>query len=256
VTGTGDEARRWSIGELARATGLTVRTLHHYDQIGLVRPSERTWSGHRRYVEADVRRLYRVRALRSLGLSLEQIGRALEEVGEDLAALNRVLASQLEHLDAEAARLDKLRHQLRSLLERVSASMAPDPEEILNVLETMTMIEGYYSEEQLAYLARRREELGEDAIKAAEAEWPKLIAKMTEHQQAGTPVDDPEVAALARRWAELVAAFHGGDQGVRESLGRLWSERAEELNAQYNTGINAELMGYVQRAQEAAGVQM
>ncbi len=45
--------RRWSVGELARATGLTVRTLHYYDQVGLVRPTERTRSGHRRYTEAS-----------------------------------------------------------------------------------------------------------------------------------------------------------------------------------------------------------
>ncbi|GII88878.1 hypothetical protein Ssi03_68680 [Sphaerisporangium siamense] len=50
-------ARRWSIGELARATGVTVRTLHHYDEIGLVPASERTASGHRRYTEGDLRRL-------------------------------------------------------------------------------------------------------------------------------------------------------------------------------------------------------
>lgn len=53
--------QRWSIGQLARASGVTVRTLHYYDQIGLVSPGERTAAGHRRYVEADVRRLYRVR---------------------------------------------------------------------------------------------------------------------------------------------------------------------------------------------------
>jgi DNA-binding transcriptional MerR regulator len=54
----------WSIGELAAATGLTVRTLHHYDEIGLARPSLRTHAGHRRYTATDVRRLHRVLALR------------------------------------------------------------------------------------------------------------------------------------------------------------------------------------------------
>ncbi|MGH2597039.1 MAG: MerR family transcriptional regulator [Actinomycetota bacterium] len=53
------------IGELAGRAGLTVRTLHHYDQIGLVRASDRTDAGHRRYSEADIRRLYQVVALRS-----------------------------------------------------------------------------------------------------------------------------------------------------------------------------------------------
>jgi DNA-binding transcriptional MerR regulator len=68
------EERRWKVGELARATGLTVRALHHYDELGLLVPSERTQAGHRLYGEDDVRRLYRVVALRHLGLPLSERG--------------------------------------------------------------------------------------------------------------------------------------------------------------------------------------
>jgi DNA-binding transcriptional MerR regulator len=63
----------WKVGELARSTGLTVRTLHHYDQVGLVQPSGRTVAGHRLYDAGDVQRLYQVVALRALGLSLEAV---------------------------------------------------------------------------------------------------------------------------------------------------------------------------------------
>ena len=58
-----------AIGELARETGLTIRTLHHYDAIGLVTPSSRTSGGHRVYSEPDVERLYAVVVLRRIGLS-------------------------------------------------------------------------------------------------------------------------------------------------------------------------------------------
>ncbi|MEU1685299.1 MerR family transcriptional regulator [Micromonospora sp. NPDC005707] len=67
-------ASTWRIGELRRRTGLTVRTLHHWDHVGLLRPSARTSSGHRLYDERDVGRLYRIVALRELGLPLETIG--------------------------------------------------------------------------------------------------------------------------------------------------------------------------------------
>ena len=63
-------ARKWRIGELARETGLTIRTLHHYDAIGLVTPSSRTSGGHRVYSEPDVERLYAVVVLRRIGLSI------------------------------------------------------------------------------------------------------------------------------------------------------------------------------------------
>src|SRR3954462_7931656 len=76
----------FSVGELASASGLTVRTLHHWDEIGLLQPAERSAAGHRRYSSADVERLYRIVALRRLGLPLEQVGAALEVEGPDLTA--------------------------------------------------------------------------------------------------------------------------------------------------------------------------
>jgi MerR family transcriptional regulator, thiopeptide resistance regulator len=76
----------WKIGELARRTGLTVRTLHHYDEIGLLSPVERSGGGHRVYGEADVQRLYRIVSLRSLGFPLEAIAAALDADGFDARA--------------------------------------------------------------------------------------------------------------------------------------------------------------------------
>src|SRR5213592_1835063 len=86
------------IGELAERAGLTVRTLHHNDRIGLVRASARTEAGHRRYSETDVRRLYQVVALRSLGVPLARIARALEGDG---FTLKDAVTAQVEAVDAE-----------------------------------------------------------------------------------------------------------------------------------------------------------
>ena len=76
----------WKVGSLAKATGLTVRALHHYDHVGLLSPSMRTTAGHRLYTADDVARLYRIRLLRGLGFPLEQIASVLEEPGWQLAA--------------------------------------------------------------------------------------------------------------------------------------------------------------------------
>ena len=85
------------VGELARATGLTVRTLHYYEQIGLLVPSGRTDSGHRLYDQADVARLYRICLLRRLGLPLAEIGRALDDPAWSLStAIDRHLR-ELDH---------------------------------------------------------------------------------------------------------------------------------------------------------------
>jgi DNA-binding transcriptional MerR regulator len=70
--------RHWKVGELARATGLTVRTLHHYDEVGLMRPAARTAAGHRLYSAEDVRRLYSIVALRGLGFGLPEVSALLD----------------------------------------------------------------------------------------------------------------------------------------------------------------------------------
>ncbi|MFJ4654686.1 MerR family transcriptional regulator [Nocardia sp. NPDC088792] len=87
----------WKVGELAAEAGLTVRTLHHYDRIGLVRPAGRTNTGHRLYTEADVQRLYQVLALRQLGLGLDQIANVLAGT----VAMARVLAAHRDYLAAQ-----------------------------------------------------------------------------------------------------------------------------------------------------------
>src|SRR5215207_4103848 len=71
------------IGEVARASGLTVRTLHHYDAIGLLVPAGRSGAGYRLYSDGDVRRLYRIVALRGMGFPLEEIAATLVREGED-----------------------------------------------------------------------------------------------------------------------------------------------------------------------------
>src|SRR5215471_19289216 len=69
------------VGELARRTGLTVRTLHHYDEIGLLKPSLYTEAGYRLYTHADVARLQQVLSLRQLGFALEEVRDCLDRPG-------------------------------------------------------------------------------------------------------------------------------------------------------------------------------
>ena len=132
-----DAGELWKVGELARSTGLTVRTLHHYDQVGLLRPSGRTASGHRLYDAGDVHRLYQVVALRALGLSLDAI-RAV------LAGPPNVQVLLHEHLD----RLDRQLIALRALRRRVAAVVAgadaagkPAAADLLDLIREVIMVD-------------------------------------------------------------------------------------------------------------------
>src|SRR3712207_3764244 len=122
--------RRWKVGELARATGLTVRTLHHYDETSLLRPSERTPAGHRLYTEADVHRLYSIAALRGVGFPLAEIGRLLDGGGAGpLDATRR----RLEELDRQAAAQQRLRRKLTALLTQLEGDEEATSEKLIEL---------------------------------------------------------------------------------------------------------------------------
>src|SRR5689334_8409047 len=97
------------VGQVARRTGLTVRTLHHYDAIGLLSPSAQTGSGHRLYTPDDVARLQQIVSLRQLGFSLEQIGKLLRQPDCSLTQVVEL------HLEAVKTQLDKAQQLCRQL---------------------------------------------------------------------------------------------------------------------------------------------
>ncbi len=237
----------WTIGELAKATGLTVRTLHHWDAEGLLVPAERTEAGHRRYSGADVERLYRIVALRRLGLSLRDVAAALEGDGD----LRGTVASQLERVEGDLATLERVRLRLRGLLATLDGGEAIDPTELIQTIEVMTMHEQYYSDDQLAQLERRREALGDEGMAQAQRDWAELIESMTAERDRGTPPEDPRVQALAARWQELIDAFTGGDPETAASLKRMYE--SEGVEAASRGAVDRDLMDYVGRALAARG---
>jgi DNA-binding transcriptional MerR regulator len=213
---------QYRIGELASAAGVTVRALHHYDRLGLLVPSERTTGGHRLYTAGDVQRLYRLLALRELGLPLGEIGAALD--ADD--ALSGTVRRHLGDVERRIAQLEALRLRLTRLLALDSGE--PSTTAILEALEAMSMFEKYYTPEQLAQLERRRLDLGDDKIKAVEREWADLYATLREHRERGTDPADPAVQALGRRAGELVEMFTGGDPGIRAGLQSMYEHEGPQ----------------------------
>jgi DNA-binding transcriptional MerR regulator len=234
------EAQRppYKVGELARLAGVSVRTLHHYEDIGLLVPSERTEAGHRLYDATDVERLTRIIALVQLGLSLEEVRRSLgNRALSPVALVERHLARARQVLEEQA----ELCQRLAGLLTHLKSSEA-GVDGFFRIMEAMKMIETYYTKEQLEQLAARREAIGEEGMKAAEQAWKDIFARLRVEMAKGTDPKDPVVQEIAREAGALVAQFTGGDPGIARSLDRMYAEQpVQKIHPDFDPAVFAYL---------------
>jgi DNA-binding transcriptional MerR regulator len=179
----------WSIGELAAQTGLTVRTLRHYDEIGLARPSRRTAAGHRRYTAGDVRRLHRIVALRGFGFALPEIAARLDDSGLDARELvRRQLAQVTDRLDRAA----RLRDRLGTVLGMFDAADTPSAAVLLTLIEEMTAVEHTYTPEEFERMAAHRRAMTERLT-------PEQLEEMSARRRAALESMTPEQVAELQR---------------------------------------------------------
>ena len=119
-----------TVGSVARMAGITVRTLHHYDEIGLLSPGDRSHAGYRRYDDADVERLQRILFFRELGFGLDEIRTVMTDGGADASAhLRRQHAMLLDRI----ARLKRMAAAVETAMEARTMGINLTPEERLEV---------------------------------------------------------------------------------------------------------------------------
>ncbi|WP_119726831.1 MerR family transcriptional regulator [Thermomonospora amylolytica] len=233
--------RRWKVGELVEATGLTVRALHHFDEIGLVRPAERSAAGHRLYTAADVRRLYRVLALRQLGLPLREIAASLEGDTTDLAT---AVHSQLEQVRQRIALQRRLQRRLAALAQALRDDHGPSIDQFLDTMEAM-MQARYFTPDQLARLKERHNEVGTERFDHWRRQWTQINAEVQAHIDAGSGEADPAVQETARRWNDLMQDMTGGDPAV---LAAMYAKMDGEGPQAATRGVvGAEVWDYMKR---------
>jgi DNA-binding transcriptional MerR regulator len=235
--------RALRVGQVAEATGLTVRTLRHYDEIGLLVPSDRSAAGYRLYSDGDLERLYRILALRGMGFPLGEIATVMAREGEDPRPAVR---RHIERIDEQLRVARQLRDRLARILDLLDAGDEPSGDQFIDTIEVMTRMERYYTPEQLEQLERRAEALGDDGMRRAEADWAELIAAVEAERAAGTDPADARLDPLVERWTGLIEAFTGGDPGIRASLQRMYETEGPERASR--GAVNAETMAYAQRA--------
>lgn len=195
-----------TVGEVAKATGLTVRTLHHYDEIGLVTPSGRSASGYRLYSEADVERLHAVCTYRELGLSLEAIGELLADgdVGDHLRRQHRVVTERI-------ARLREVQLLIDTMLEARAMDISLTDEEVFEIFGGHDPDEHRQEAEQrwgqteaFKESSRRVRRYGAEEWRQIKAESEAIEGRFADLLRQGAGAEAPECRAVAEQHREHI----------------------------------------------------
>lgn len=235
----------YTVGELARRAGLTVRTLHHYEALGLLRPSGRSEAGYRRYGEADVLRLHRVLALRDAGVALKDIAPLLD--GEAPQPLAAVLQAQIEQIEAQLLAQETLLQTLQNAARRLAqhGDGVDALQVLLDAMQIRRVHERWFSPEQMRALRQRWDAMPVTERDAVETAWPQLVAEARTAMDAGRDPATPEVQALVRRWLALQRQFMNMAPGMDETMRRMFAEEPELAR---QAGISPELIAYLRRS--------
>jgi hypothetical protein len=147
----------------------------------------------------------------------------------------------------------RLCQQLEAIAARLRAAGEVSVDELLRAIEGMTMIETYFTLEQLESIRERREELGEEHPRQKQADWAELIALIRAEMERGTDPEDAKVQALAQRWQRLMDESGLGDPAMKQSVEGLWVEQGDDLVAQYGSDLDSRpVSGYLDQAFAAA----
>jgi DNA-binding transcriptional MerR regulator len=242
----------WSIAEVARMSGVTARTLRHYDAVGLLRPSRVDPGGRRYYGQRELLRLQRILLLRELGLGLAAIAEALaadaadagaegaaegadraERADEANVAGTRDAAGTIEALRRHEAWLEGERERLATLLATVRKTI--DSMQKGTVMTAEEMFEGFEN----PYEHEARQRWGDEAVDAANARLPSLSPKDADRLRhgftrvhealvplhtAGVPVDDGRVQAIIAEHYGVVSLTWTPDAAAYRGLGAMYTD--------------------------------
>lgn len=233
----------WKTGELSELTGLTLRTLRYYDQIGLFSPSARTESGHRLYGTEDLSRLQRILSLKSIGLSLEEIRGMLHGGSEEAA---RTLELQIGRLRSELEARHRLLSELEEALRAAQTRRTMNAEELTVLLGAMKADrENYFTRQQIETLRTDYENGDSDAERLESERFARIVQELRAEMESGASPKSEKVGRLAREWNDLVFSYARGDAEMRANAERF---HAANPDSGLSFGLDGRLYRYMMEA--------
>ena len=222
-------ASAYTVRQLANMAGVSVRTLHHYDHIGLLRPSARTAAGYRLYGTEDLLRLQQILLYKELDLPLEEIRRILDDPGFDPV---QALAQHRRTLELRAERLARLLHTIdRTIARLTEVDMSLTDEELYEGLPKETVdrwkreVDERYDPKLVAESNRRVHAMGKEQWNVVKAEGDAISRRMAELM--GRAPGDPEVQATIARQHAWIENFYPCSAEMFQGLGQLYAENPE-----------------------------
>jgi DNA-binding transcriptional MerR regulator len=217
----------FSVREFARLAGVSVRTLHFYDEAGLLKPSWRTEAGHRLYRREDLLRLQQIVTLKYIGFSLSEIDKLLNSPVYDVRKSLRI---QKQAIDQRIGQLQQVSRALDQTLETITSEQPEqmDWQQVDQIIKNVIAEDWqhwsaqYYTPEQQKQLLERSQQISPEELARGQREWQEVIKRFEEHRH-DSPAH-PELQKLAAKMNELILEFTQGDPGINSALKRMYQD--------------------------------
>lgn len=238
--------------EFAELAGVTVRTLHHYDRLGLLKPSHRSEAGYRLYSHRDLAQLEQIVVLKFLGLPLKSIGKLLKS---DPQSLPSVLERQHRVLTEKRREMERTLEAIAAARAALKADHEPDWTLITQIIRRVGMqndsdwTNKYFSDEAKAKVEERKALWSPELQERVTREWNELFRDV--EAALGEDPAGPVAQSLAARWRKLVGEFTGGNPEIQKGLNRMYSDTANWPAQQQQHAIKPEIQAFVMKAIKA-----
>jgi MerR family transcriptional regulator, thiopeptide resistance regulator len=242
------EGRRYRVHEFADLAGVTVRTLHYYDRLGLLRP-HRNENGFRVYTHSDLERLESIVALKFIGLPLKEIRAVL---AGDKRDLEYALRSQISALEEKKRRLELAIKTVRSAEAALRSGEVPCLSKIIEVMQMQSdygWILQHFSDGVRPRVQHRLASLEPDRWPQLQREWNALADEI--RATADKDPADPESQALLSRWEDLIRDTTADDQELVHGLKSLYSDRnnwPERVQDAVRPLLDERILAFIRRA--------
>ncbi|MBY7141874.1 MerR family transcriptional regulator [Virgibacillus sp. NKC19-3] len=234
----------YSIGQLSKKTGVTVRTLDYYDEIGLITPSSSTEGGHRLYDDDDVLRLEQILALKYIGFSLQQVQEVLEQ---STASWEQSLEQQLKMIQQQQKHLKELERAVQGVLYSIRFEEEVRWPVIFDMIHmfqqdtdaTRRLFENYFNPDEHEAIKDVGTQMNENDFR----EWQKIIHAV----RANIHVDASSETAqqLARQWMDKVDAMFSGDEVLEAKMWKAIKDHSGEITFY---PMDEEVVSFIDRA--------